>query len=273
MKKRILETKLAEGQAALFYLGQVGFLIKYDETYILIDGYLSDYVDQNFSTEEVVWKRKYPAPIASEELDFVDHVFCSHAHSDHTDPWTLSKIAKVNPKARYYGTHAVVQAFREIGLPETSIEELRIDETKTLTKTIQVTAIPAAHEELHPDGQGGYEEAGFVLRMGDLTIYHAGDCCLYDGLEERVNGCDAMLLPINGRDYYRRYKKDIIGNFDSVEAVTLAKHTGARLLIPMHFDLYDVNEVNPAYFVDCLTRLNPTQAYHIFVPGEKYILS
>ena len=62
MKKRILETKLAEGQAALFYLGQVGFLIKYDETYILIDGYLSDYVDQNFSTEEVVWKRKYPAP-------------------------------------------------------------------------------------------------------------------------------------------------------------------------------------------------------------------
>jgi len=97
MKKRILETKLAEGQAALFYLGQVGFLIKYDETYILIDGYLSDYVDQNFSTEEVVWKRKYPVPIDPEELDFVDHVFCSHAHSDHTDPWTLSKIAKVNP--------------------------------------------------------------------------------------------------------------------------------------------------------------------------------
>ena len=81
MKKRILETKLAEGQAALFYLGQVGFLIKYDETYILIDGYLSDYVDQNFSTEEVVWKRKYPVPIDPEELDFVDHVFCSHAHS------------------------------------------------------------------------------------------------------------------------------------------------------------------------------------------------
>ena len=236
MKKRILETKLTEGQAALFYLGQVGFLIKYDETYILIDGYLSDYVDQNFSTEEV------------------------------------SKIAEVNHKARYYGTHTVVQAFREIGLPETSIEELRIDDTKSLTKTIQVTAIPAAHEELHPDGKGGYEEAGFVLRLGNLKIYHAGDCCLYDGLEERVTGCDAMLLPINGRDYYRRYKKDIIGNFDSVEAVTLAKHTGARLLIPMHFDLYDVNEVNPAYFVDCLTRLNPTQAYHIFVPGEKYIL-
>ena len=40
MKKNILETKLAEGQTALFYLGQVGFLIKYDETYILIDGYL-----------------------------------------------------------------------------------------------------------------------------------------------------------------------------------------------------------------------------------------
>lgn len=273
MKKRILETRLAEGQAALFYLGQVGFLIKYEEKYILIDGYLTEYVDRNFSTEEVVWKRRYPAPVDPAELDFVDYVFCTHAHSDHTDPWTLTKIAEVNPKACYFGPHAVVQAYKEMGLPETSLRELKPDEEVMLTDSIRVTAIPAAHEELHPDGCGGYEEAGYVFRLGDRKVYHAGDCCLYDGLEERVQGCDAMLLPINGRDYYRRYKKDIIGNFDSVEAVTLAKHTGAKLLIPMHFDLYDVNAVNPAYFVDCVTRLNPFQPFHIFAPGERFILA
>ena len=72
MKEKVLSTKLANGQIALFYLGQVGFLVKYEEKYLLIDGYLSDYVDRNCCSELVKWVRKYPAPIKAEELDFVD---------------------------------------------------------------------------------------------------------------------------------------------------------------------------------------------------------
>lgn len=44
-KEFILNTKLTDTQVALFYLGQEGFLFKYKETHILIDPYLSDYVD------------------------------------------------------------------------------------------------------------------------------------------------------------------------------------------------------------------------------------
>jgi len=81
-----------------------------------------------------------------------------------------------------------------------------------------------------------------------------------------------LIMPINGRDYYRRYVKDIIGNFDSVEVLTIADNVGADMVIPVHFDLYDVNALNPAYFVDCVQKINPMQKYHIFAVGERYVL-
>ena len=99
MKEKILQTKLLPDQIAFFYIGQVGFIIKFRDKYIMIDGYLSDYVDRNCCREGVTWGRRYPAPIRPEDLDFIDYVFCTHAHFDHMDPDTLSAVARVNTKA------------------------------------------------------------------------------------------------------------------------------------------------------------------------------
>ena len=41
-KEFILNTELTGNQIGIFYLGQVGFLIKYNNKYIVIDAYLSD---------------------------------------------------------------------------------------------------------------------------------------------------------------------------------------------------------------------------------------
>ena len=100
-KKTFIETDLTKNQLGIFYLGQVGFIIKYREKYVLIDGYLSDYVDKNCSSELVKWERRYLPPIDAKELDFVDYVFCTHSHYDHADPETLKNINSVNKKAKY----------------------------------------------------------------------------------------------------------------------------------------------------------------------------
>ena len=273
MKSTVLQTKLAPGQVALFYLGQVGFLIKYQETYLLVDGYLSDYVDRNCCSEQVQWVRNYPAPIAAEELDFVDYVLCTHLHYDHADPDTLRTLARVNRRAKYLVSAANREAIAAYGIEKSSILGLSADRLTPLEEGIAVTAIPAAHEELHPDANGDYAEVGFRIALGDVTLFHAGDGCPYEGLAPRLAGCDVLLLPINGRDYYRTKVCDIIGCFDSREAVLLAKEVGASLLIPTHFDLYDCNGVNPACFVDALKTLNPAQPFHIFAPGERFIFA
>lgn len=270
LKQEILNKNLTEDQIGIFYLGQVGFIFKFREKYILIDGYLSDYVDRNCCSDLVQWVRRYPAPITGEELDFINYVFCTHAHYDHADPDTLSAIAKNNPKARFIAPQAIVPIIEGYDIAANRILGVCTDKKYDLDDSLSFTAIPSAHEELHPDGKNGYEEVGYRFMFGNITVYHSGDCCMYNGLTERITNTDILMLPINGRDYYRN-RGDIIGCFDSVEALTLAKEAHCHLLIPTHFDLYDVNAVNPAYFVDCQQRINPVQKYHIFMPGECYI--
>ena len=62
MEKEYFQTHLSDRQIVLFYLGQEGFLIRYQDTYYLIDPYLSDYVDRNCSTDQVKWVRRYDVP-------------------------------------------------------------------------------------------------------------------------------------------------------------------------------------------------------------------
>ena len=271
MKEKILNLKLSDNQIGLFYTGQVGYIIKYKEKYIAVDPYLSDYVDQHCCSENVNWKRRYPTPIGADELDFIDYVFCTHSHYDHADPDTLSVIAKANSKAQFFVSEALSGIIAGYGIDKKRICGMHDGEKVKLFCDTSVTALKSAHEEFHTDENGNYLEMGFKFDFGDTSLYHAGDGCPYDGLEEILAGCDILILPINGRDYYRKNVLDIIGNFDSTEAVKLAKNINAKLLIPTHFDLYDVNCVNPAHFVDEIQKINPMQQFHIFAPGEGYI--
>ena len=268
-KDFITGTKLTDCQIAVFYLGQEGMLIKYQDKYLLIDGYLSDYVDKNCCTETVKWVRRYPAPIQPEELDFIDYVFCTHDHYDHMDPITLSALAKQNPNTKFFAPEPVKDRLLSYGIAPENVFGA-IADREIVLDGCKVIPIPAAHEELHQDEHGNYFELGYKILIGDISLYHAGDCCIYDGLCERIQGVDIMMVPVNGRDYYK-LRDDIIGNMNDLEAVLLAKEAGAGLLVPMHFDLYNVNCINPAQFVDTLYKYNPSQAFHMFMPGERYI--
>ncbi len=270
-KFTILNTVLADNQVALFYLGQEGFLIKHRDTYILVDPYLSDYVDRHCCSETVKWIRNYPAPIEASELDFVDYVLCTHAHFDHADPDTLSVLAKCNSKAIFIAPEPMKATLLSYGIIPERIIGAIADETLVLNGC-NITPIPSAHEELHTDENGNYMELGYKISIVDVCIYHAGDCCIYDGLVDRLMNVDVLMVPINGRSYFKRYEDDIIGNMTAEEAVVLAKKTNAGMIVPMHYDLYSVNCVNPAHFVDTLNTINPSQKFHMFVPGECYII-
>ena len=271
LKEKILNAKLGDGQIGLFYLGQLGFIVKFREKYLLIDGYLSDYVDKKCTSETFPMVRNYSVPIAPEELDFVDFVFCTHDHADHADPYTLSGIAKTNGKALFFAPQGVKQRLVGYGVPAERVCGVATDKFISLCDGIGVTAVPAAHEELHPDGMGGFLEVGYKFSLDGITLYHSGDCCPYDGLDERVKGSDIMIMPINGRDHFRRYEHNIIGNFTVRETVLLAKRSSAKLLVPAHFDLYPLNGEDPAAFVSAVYKFAPGQPFHIFMPGELYV--
>ncbi len=269
MKNKILSSNPTSKQVALFYLGQEGFIIKYNEKYILLDGYLSDYVDRNCCSEQVHWVRKYPAPIDPSELDFIDYVFCSHDHYDHADPDTLSAIAKVNNKAKYIVPAPIVDTIKSYGINADDIIPA-FDGKAIELDGVSVMPIASAHEQLNADENGNYREMGYKLTLGETTLYHAGDCCIYDGLVEKLGKVDIAMLPVNGRSYFK-LARDIVGNMTGEEAVELARLADASLLVPLHFDLYACNGVSAAYFSECVELNGGYQAYHIFQPAEKYI--
>lgn len=270
MKETILKTELLPSQTAIFYLGQESILVKSRGKYLLFDGYLSDYVDRHCCTDDVKWERLYPAPMAPDELDFVDYVFCSHSHFDHADPDTLGAIARVNRKAKYIVPAPIADTVASYGVRREDIIPALADSAIALDG-ITVLPVPAAHEELSPDEAGRYAALGYRVDLGGTVLFHAGDSCLYDGLEKRLSKVDIMCLPVNGRSYFKRYDRDIIGNMDSYEAAELCQRVDAKLLIPMHFDLYRVNRISASSFVDAVEFTAPTLAYHIFRPGERYL--
>ncbi len=125
-------------------------------------------------------------------------------------------------------------------------------------------AIPAAHESLEQDENGDHRFIGLIVQVGRWTIYHSGDCVLYDGLVERLQKwkIDLALLPINGRDPAR----GVAGNFNGEEAATLAKEIGTGMVIPCHYEMFEFNTVSPEVFIQAAEKLS--LAYQVLKCGE-----
>ena len=136
---------------------------------------------------------------------------------------------------------------------------------------VVVTAIPCAHTELHREHEGGFRELSYIIEAEGKKVFFGGDMSMYDGLAELLCEVspDVMLLPVNGRDYFRT-SRGIIGNLDSNEAAELAVYAGTRMFIPGHHDLYEHNgcpdewiEYSAKKFGAPLKLLKPREAVEV----------
>ena len=84
------------------YLGQSGYVLKKNDYTILIDPYLSNYIEDSNGLKDERMIRNFPPIIKPEEINSVDIVLCTHGHHDHMDPWTLENI---KPTFKLYCTN------------------------------------------------------------------------------------------------------------------------------------------------------------------------
>src|SRR5680860_408917 len=81
--------------------------------------------------------------------------------------------------------------------------------------------------------------AGLLIRIGEVTVYHSGDTCLFGDMKliaER-NPVDVALLPIGG--HY---------TMDRHDAAVAAELIGAATTIPMHYDTFPPIETDNGAF-------------------------
>jgi len=252
----------------LWWLGQSGFLLQWEERHLLTDPYLSDSLTKKYAGTDKPHVRMTERVVAPEKLAFIDVVTSSHNHTDHLDGETLRPLIHANPDIRLM----IPEANREFVAQRLQVNPrmpLGIDDgTSASAAGFRLTGVASAHEELERDPQGRCKFLGYIVELGPWKIYHSGDTVWYEGMTGRLRpwAPDVALLPINGRSPERR----VPGNLNGREAAKLAKDIRARLVIPCHYEMFEFNTASPDEFVAEAQRLG--QPCRVLKCGERFTL-
>jgi len=236
------------GELAMWWLGQHSFVVKAGGKVLYFDPFLSPLAG-----------RQVPPLLSPREIHHADLIFGTHDHIDHIDRPVWPVLADASPQAKF-----VVPGL----LCERLADDLRIpagrfvgadDGVTVEVDGIRITGIAAAHEFLDRDPETGrYPYLGYVVEAGDCALYHAGDTCIYEGLQTKLTGrrLDVAFLPINGRDA-KRLESGCIGNMTYQEAADLAGAIEPGLVVPAHWDMFASNPGDPNAFAEYMAVKYP----------------
>ena len=231
------------GTAVLWWLGQMGLLIKLGDTVLCVD---------YFATE--IPGRRVPPPVPAAEMAGVHLFLGTHDHLDHIDHPAWQTWARCCPEAKFVFPALHRPAVLADGIPEDRCLGMNNGDTVRFGD-VTVRAVAAAHEFLDRDPATGlYPALQYIIEGNGLRIHHAGDTLRYEGMLPKLQAfgpIDAALLPINGRDG-TRYRNNCIGNMTFQEAADLAGELRPGLVIPGHWDMFADNPGDPAAFADYL---------------------
>ncbi|MEI7953918.1 MAG: MBL fold metallo-hydrolase [Verrucomicrobiota bacterium] len=271
----LLDADLSGQAVGLAWLGQAGFLLRHAGLRVLIDPYLSDHLARKYAGTEFPHTRLMPPPIHADRLLDLDLVLCSHRHSDHADPGSLALLADANPACRFIVPRAELAAIAQLGVPQAQLVPVNTDDLLRVSDALEIRILPAAHESLMLNSHGEHYFLGFLLHLGQFTLYHSGDTLVYHGLAERLRQqpVDLALLPVNGRSEHLS-QCGIAGNMTFSEAIDLCRVANIGNIIPHHFGMFAFNTADPTELRRQIERLG-TASPRCLLPDVEwyYILS
>jgi L-ascorbate 6-phosphate lactonase len=276
---------------AFWFLGQSGIVIKsprkgleiagatvgdsYDggavSELLVVDPYLTFSIEEESPGTEFV--RTFPPPIEPDALVGAVALLVTHFHGDHMDLQTIRLLTGASPATEVVVPSPAAPLVRESGVDFARVRRARDGEAMALGQfRIDPVAVPHTSYETGENGDAVF--LGYGIVANGVRLFHAGDCVSDPGMAERVRDFrpDILFLPINGRDAART-ARDIVGNMNYREAADFGVAVGADLIVPVHHDLFPNNTENPAYFVDYLFHVYPSQKFHMMTAGELFLYS
>ena len=206
------------------WIGQSGYIIKTDQTKIIIDPYLSEAVNRVAGRERMV-----KAPAKPEEVQ-ADAVICTHNHLDHLD---VDAIECMDKSLWYITTDDGAKVIRNLGCSRVTV----MSEGDTIQiGDIGITGVAACHT---------VDAFGVVLKADGITLYFSGDT-LYDPKLFAIADFkpDYTFICINGK----------LGNMNVDEAVEIAVRINAGTNIPNHYGMFESNTEDPVRFTDKISN-------------------
>jgi len=184
-----------------------------------------------------------------------DYILVSHGHGDHLGD--AIPIAK-RTGATIISNFEIATYCQQQGVE--SVHPLHIGGGFNFPfGRVQLTI--AHHGSALPDGSYGGNPAGFLLTLEGQTIYHACDTGLfYDMKLIGEKGVAVAILPI-GDNF-------TMGPDDALRAVKLIE---PQVVIPIHYDTFDVIRQDPQAFAQRVEQETVAQCI-ILKPGESHEL-
>ena len=259
----------------LWWLGHAGFIVRFATITFYIDPFLSASSGRVLSAHG---ERLIAAPLDASAVRHADLILATHAHPGHLDAPAIVDMLASSKQAKLVLPKNAAEQAHSAGVPynrmTTTDAGLRIEYFKENLYG-RVYAIPSAHPQLDWTADGGYPYLGYVIRFGRWTIYHAGDCAMYDGLADRLRpfNVSVALLPVGG------------ANFSTNQAAQLAHDIGAVWVVPMHYGMFggpnlkcgsaaaphgDSTAGEESDFVAHVLGHRPEQRFKVFQAGEKW---
>lgn len=244
----IESTHTSHGQGAFWWMGQHTFILKAGGKVIYFDPWFAN------------WDSRQTPPLLSpQETRLADYALITHGHGDHLCPETLPHMVSASPNALFFSPRTEAERMvNEAKVPTARLHPISAGEVFE-AEGVRITAIKSKHESFDEHPTLGFPYLGYVVEVGGVTVYHAGDTILYDGLRatlEEWPHIDLMFLPINGRDA-ERFLRNCIGNMTFQEAVELAGDLRTGLAVPAHYDMFVGNQEDPRRFVRYLEAKYP----------------
>jgi L-ascorbate metabolism protein UlaG (beta-lactamase superfamily) len=255
----------AAGAIHVWWLGQSGFLVKWNGQSILIDPYLSNSYTRPSEGTEFPIKRASERVVDPLALTSIETVVCSSAQPDRLDPETLLPLTAANPNLKLVVPAGIEEQTRNLlGKASPNIVPVNAG-TFVTVDSFEFHGIDAATPKIRRDVHSNSKDLGFVILFGPFALYHSGQTIWHTHLVKAIRRWPINLsfMPING-DEKAANGRDSLNGF---EAAALAKAIGSSLVVPAHYDMFDLGNVTTDEFSSCCERLS--QRYRLLKLGQR----
>ena len=218
----------------LTFLGHAGVRLQHAGHEVLVDPFLTG----------------NPLAVTDPATLTPSHIVLTHAHGDHLgDTVAIAKRA---------GATLIAAVEVVNGLAAEGVEGIGMNVGGGADLPFgRVTFTPAWHSSSFPDGRYGGTPMGVLVRIGGVTVFHAGDTALFSDLSLVArHGIDLALLPIG--DHFT------MGPDDALEAVRMLRPTH---VVPVHYDTFPPIVQDAAAFAERV-RAETEATPHVLAPGQ-----
>ncbi len=217
-----------EQSLAAAWLGHATVLLRMEGRTILTDPVLSPRVGIGLGLMTAGPQRLIAPALTVRQLPRIDLLLISHAHFDHLDRPTLSRLPKDIPVVT---ADATSDLLNDLGFQ--SVTELKWGESTTVGN-LKLTARAVQHwgARTFYDQHRGFN--AYLIESPNRRVLYGGDSAYHDMYRD-IGGVDLAILGIGAYDPFIR------AHATPEQALAMADHAGAKHIFPMHHSTFKLS--------------------------------